>query len=85
MKHYGDLYEQQMKWFEIIDALETLPEDERIVMYREEVQKVEKSILRLTGDPLTLSSRRWEKSERRAEKVEDLLGRRYYLLSIRRR
>ena len=30
MKHYGDLYEQQMKWFEIIDALETLPEEESI-------------------------------------------------------
>ena len=74
MKHYGDLYEQQMKWFEIIDALETLPEEERIERYRAEVQKVEKSILRLTGDPLKLSSRRWEKSERTAEKVEDLLG-----------
>ena len=70
-----------MKWFEIIDALETLPEEERIERYRAEVHKVEKSILRLTGDPLKVSSRRWEKSERRAEKVEDLLGRRYYLLS----
>ena len=70
-----------MKWFDIINALETLPEEERIDRYRAEVQKVEKSILRLTGDPLKLSSRRWEKSERTAEKVEDLLGRRYYLLS----
>ena len=81
MKHYGDLYEQDMKWFEIINALDTLPEEERIERYRAEVQKVEKSILRLTGDPLKLSSRRWEKSERTAEKVEYLLGRRYYLLS----
>ena len=70
-----------MKWFEIINALDTLPEEERIDRYRAEVQKVEKSILRLTGDPLKLSSRRWEKSERAAEKVEYLLGRRYYLLS----
>ena len=69
MKHYGDLYEQHMKWFEIIDALETLPEEERIERYRAELQKVEKSILRLTGDPLKLSSRRWEKSERTAEKT----------------
>ena len=52
MKHYGDLYEQQMKWFDIINALETLPEEERIERYRAEVPKVEKSILRLTGDPL---------------------------------
>ena len=70
-----------MKWFEIINALDTLPDEERIERYRAEVQKVEKSILHLTGDPLKLSSRRWEKSERRAEKVENLLGRRYYLLS----
>ena len=70
-----------MKWFETIDALETLPEEERIERYRAEVQNVEKSILRLTGDPLKLSSRCWEKSERTAETVEDLLGRRYYLLS----
>ena len=80
MKHYGDLYEQDMKWFEIINDLDTLPEEERIERYRAELQKVEKSILRLTGDPLKLSSRRWEKSERTAEKVEYLLGRRYYLL-----
>ncbi|MGM9767879.1 MAG: hypothetical protein ACI3Z0_05395 [Candidatus Cryptobacteroides sp.] len=69
MKHYGDLYEQQMKWFETINALETLPEEERIERYCAEVQNVEKSILRLTGDPLTLSSRRWEKSERTASKT----------------
>ena len=70
-----------MKWFETINALETLPEEERMERYRAEVQNVEKSILRLTGDPLKLSSRRWEKSERAAEKVEEMLGRRYYLLS----
>ena len=51
MKHYGDLYEQDMKWFEIINALDTLQEEERIEKYRAELQKVEKSILRLTGDP----------------------------------
>ena len=66
-----------MKWFEIINDLDTLPEEERIERCRAEVQKVEKSILRRTGDPLKLSARRWEESERRAEKVEDLLGRRY--------
>ena len=70
-----------MKWFDSMKTLENLPEEERIEKYRAEVLNVEKSILRLTGDPLKLSARCWEKSERTAEKVEDLLGRRYYLLS----
>ena len=74
MKHYGDLYEQQMKWFETINARETLPEEERIEMYRAELQKVEKSILRLTGDPLKRNTRL---NERLAIPEE---GNRYYSL-----
>ena len=61
MKHYGDLYEQQMNWFEIIDALEKKKKKERIERYREELQKVEKSILPLTGDA-TIFFRRCSKS-----------------------
>ena len=81
MKHSIELFDQQMKWFESMETLEQLPDEEKIGKYRDELRKVERSILRLTGDPLGFSSKRWEKNEKTAEKVEDLLRRRYYLLS----
>lgn len=64
-----------------MDGYESLPEEERIEKYREEVRNAEAEILKITGDPITDSLWKTLETEDSKEIVDNLLGYRYYALS----
>lgn len=81
MRHSRRIFKEDDDWKEKMDELEALPDDERAERYRDEVRAIEKKILKLTGDPLKLFSKPWEKDEKKVSKVEFLLMDRDYILS----
>ena len=80
-----ELWEQLSKendiFHERMDGYESLPEEERIEKYREEVRNAEAEILKITGDPITDSLWISLKTEDSKDIVDNLLGYRYYALS----
>ena len=80
-----ELWEQLSKENDIfhyrMDSYESLPVEERIEKYREEVRKAEAEILKITGDPIDDSLWNTLNTEDSKAIVDDLLGNRYYVLS----
>ena len=64
-----------------MESYESLPEEERIEKFREEVRKTEAEILKITGDPITGSLWKTLETGDNKEIVDNLLGYRYYALS----
>ena len=81
MKLWEKLSKENDIFHERMDGYESLPEEERIEKYREEVRNAEAEILKITGDPITGSLWKTLESEDNKEIVDNLLGYRYYALS----
>ena len=53
MELWEKLSAENDAFHERMDSYESLPEEERIEKYREEVRNAEAEILKITGDPIT--------------------------------
>ena len=81
MELWEKLSKENDIFHERMDGYESLPEEERIEKYREEVRNAEAEILKITGDPITGSLWKTLETEDSKEIVDNLLGYRYYALS----
>ena len=81
MKLWEKLSKENDIFHDRMEIYESLPEEERIEKYREEVLNAEAEILKITGDPITGSLWKTLETEDNKEIVDNLLGYRYYALS----
>lgn len=81
MELWEKLSEERDNFYERLKGYESLPEEERIEKYRQEVRNAEAEILKIAGDPITGSLYTTLKTEDSKEIVENFLNYRYYALS----